>query len=267
MNVLNSGDADSAVSGAPEQLGRHLQQAMLQVKADHIGAGGRGVDYASLRSSTAFAEYVQVSQQLVHCDPTALSEEAKMAFFINIYNCLTIHGLASEEQLPASVLEVNKFWRQTAYVINGMTFTLDDIEHGVLRGNRPHPSADAPPFGEEDPRRVMAMKKCDPRIHFALVCGAKSCPAIQVYSEKNLERGLTMAARTFCSQEVEVLASEKKVRLNKIFMWYGVDFGNSSRELLQFVSKYNSGLEEILSNKEDDMSIEFKEYDWKLNKL
>ena len=84
MNVLNDGDTDSAGSQAPEQLGRHLQQAMLQIKADHIGADGRGVDYASLRSSKAFAEYVQVARQLVHCDPTALSEEAKMAFFISI---------------------------------------------------------------------------------------------------------------------------------------------------------------------------------------
>ena len=42
-----------------------------------------------------------------------------------------------------------------------------------------------------------------------------------------------MAARNFCSQEVEVLASENKVRLNKIFMWYGADFGSNSRDLLQ----------------------------------
>lgn len=52
----------------------------------------------------------------------------------DIYNCLTIHGLASAEQLPASVLELSEFWKCTAYSINGMLFSLDDIEHGVLRG-------------------------------------------------------------------------------------------------------------------------------------
>lgn len=40
-------------------------------------------------------------------------------------------------------------------------------------GNRPHPSSNKPPFDEADPRRAVSMKSCDPRIHFALVCGAK----------------------------------------------------------------------------------------------
>ena len=39
-------------------------------------------------------------------------------------------------------------------------------------GNRPHPSATEPPFPDSDPRRQFALKSCDPRIHFALVCGA-----------------------------------------------------------------------------------------------
>ena len=40
-------------------------------------------------------------------------------------------------------------------------------------GNRPHPTADKPPFTDEDPRKAFALQSCDPRIHFALVCGAK----------------------------------------------------------------------------------------------
>ena len=47
---------------------------------------------------------------------------------------MTIHGLAEMESLPNSVLEVNKFWQTTAYNISGYVFSLDDIEHGILRG-------------------------------------------------------------------------------------------------------------------------------------
>ena len=83
MNVLNNGAVDTATS-TPEQLGRYLQQAMLQIKADHIGADGRGVDYASLVSSKAFSEYVEVARQLVNCDLSMLAEEERMAFFISI---------------------------------------------------------------------------------------------------------------------------------------------------------------------------------------
>ena len=54
--------------------------------------------------------------------------------YIDIYNALTIHGLAVSEQLPRSVLDVSKFWQSTSYNIGGLVFSLDDIEHGVLRG-------------------------------------------------------------------------------------------------------------------------------------
>lgn len=54
--------------------------------------------------------------------------------FSDIYNALTIHGLAKCPTLPRSVLDVEKFWRSTGYIISGDEYSLDDIEHGVLRG-------------------------------------------------------------------------------------------------------------------------------------
>ena len=66
--------------------------------------------------------YVCVSVLLDH---TPLSD---------IYNSLTIHGLAASEELPSSVLGVEQFWQKTAYDIGGLVYSLDDIEHGVLRG-------------------------------------------------------------------------------------------------------------------------------------
>lgn len=87
MNILNTGRDVSGAAPAletPEQLGRYLQKAMLQIKAAHIDAEGRGVDYASLASSEAFLEYVKVAEQLVKCDPSQLPEEERMAFFISI---------------------------------------------------------------------------------------------------------------------------------------------------------------------------------------
>lgn len=38
------------------------------------------------------------------------------------------------------------------------------------------------PFGASDPRLKVALEKHEPLIHFALVCGAKSCPPIKTYS-------------------------------------------------------------------------------------
>jgi hypothetical protein len=89
MDILNCGDDSGAIAGGtavgtPEQLGKYLQKAMLQIKANHVGADGRGVDYSSLASSSAFLDYVNVARKLVNCDLTSLSENARMAFFISI---------------------------------------------------------------------------------------------------------------------------------------------------------------------------------------
>ena len=47
---------------------------------------------------------------------------------------MTIHGLAECDTLPESVLKVQMFWKVTSYNIGGHVFSLDDIEHGILRG-------------------------------------------------------------------------------------------------------------------------------------
>jgi hypothetical protein len=51
-----------------------------------------------------------------------------------VYNALTIHGLIDADEIPMSVLNIQQFWKTTAYNIGGYDFSLDDIEHGVLRG-------------------------------------------------------------------------------------------------------------------------------------
>ena len=40
---------------------------------------------------------------------------------------------------------------------------------------------------------LQVVEKVDPRIHFALVCGAKSCPPIKLYTPENLEEALDSA--------------------------------------------------------------------------
>jgi len=61
-------------------------------------------------------------------------------------------------------------------------YSLNDIENGILRSNRKPVAAFRRPFSNSDIRRHIALKECEPRVHFALVCGAKSCPPIKTYS-------------------------------------------------------------------------------------
>lgn len=69
-----------------------------------------------------------------------------------------------------------------SYVISGYTYSLNDIENGILRANRKPIGSLRKPFPKGDPRLLVALPNPEPKVHFALVCGAKSCPPIKTYS-------------------------------------------------------------------------------------
>ena len=71
------------------------------------------------------------------------------------------------------------FWRIHAYNIGGLVYNLDEIEHGVLRRNKGHPNAGKQEFPDDDPRAKVSLTSLDPRIHFALNCGARY---VELYS-------------------------------------------------------------------------------------
>lgn len=269
--VLNAGEQTQKSEVSAVELSKRLQKLMLKIEGSFITEEGRAVDYNALKDSALFKEYVEGTQALKTVNLESLDGAEKIAFFLNIYNSLTIHGLAMcESGLPNSVLEIKSFWRKTSYNIGGQKFSLDDIEHGILRGNRPHPADGKPLFMEDDPRLEFTVKEVDPRIHFALVCGAKSCPAIRVFSGENLERGLDAAAKNFCSQEVCV--DNNMIILSRIFMWYKTDFGSTDRECLSWISHHlgkdeQQKLKSLLEVADSDSSINitYSEYNWNLN--
>ncbi|CAF0910468.1 unnamed protein product [Didymodactylos carnosus] len=147
-----------------------------------------------------------------------------------------------------------------------------DIEHGILRGNKPHSNCTQRHFTYNDPRAKYSMRKCDPRIHFALNCGAKSCPQIAIYSSTNLEKALNMATTSFCNGEVDIVLDNQEIRMSKLFLWYRSDFGRSETEVLRWIAKYidepKQSLLKTLLDKQgarEGLRISYKTYDWMLN--
>lgn len=87
-------------------------------------------------------------------------------------------------------------------------------------------------FADGDPRLSLTVP-LDPRVHFALVCGAKSCPPIRIFRTRNLERGLLAAARNFCDQEVAV-DQAGRITMSKIFDWFSQVRPGSHRERMSW---------------------------------
>lgn len=273
VKVLNEQTTASKSVIKATDLAKKLQRTMLSIKGECIGED-RGIDYDKLKNSGAYKEYKSETLLLQTVSLDELSENERKAFFINLYNALTIHGLAEQKTLPSSVLDIQQFWKTTAYKVGGLVYSLDDMEHGVLRGNKSHPASTKPQFSEGDPRIKYAVKKLDPRIHFALVCGAVSCPAINVYTADNLDKALDSATRNFCKQEVSMFTEVDEIWMSKIFLWYRDDFGGNDVDVIEWIMPY---LEKDIQDRAvvllfkiknvGKVDIKYNEYDWRLNKL
>jgi hypothetical protein len=107
---------------------------------------------------------------------------------------------------------------------------------------------------------MMSIEDPDPRIHFALVCGARSCPPIASYSGENLDEQLDKAAATFINGiGAQFDPGGPTLSLSRIFKWYEGDFGGR-KGVLQLVNKYRDTSGDIASAR-----VRYLPYDWSVN--
>ncbi|MBW2622630.1 MAG: DUF547 domain-containing protein [Deltaproteobacteria bacterium] len=225
------------------------------------------VNYAALKSSPEWDRYLDLTTELQSFDPDSLATpEERLAFWINLYNVIVIHGII-ELDISASVNKFPNFFRRVGYEIGGNIFTPDDMEHGILRANRRSPYHVRPRFGPGDGRRRLSLKIVDPRVQFALVCGSRSCAPIRHYEASAIDDQLDEASRNFLnSSEVLVVPEKNKIFLSQIFKWYKRDFGGR-RGIFQFLLRYldENTRTEFLKKNLDRIKVEYLLYDWNLN--
>jgi len=257
-------------------LSVELQTSMLSLYNLHLYEDGRKVDYDALRSSSDFVNYVRQSSLLAAADLGRLTLSQRKAFLINIYNALVVHATTVLGGFTPEVEgSISAFFTNACYAIGGHVYSLDEIEHGLLRGNEPHPSTGKRLLEEQDARLAFSVP-LDARVHCALVCGAKSCPPIRVYDEENLDEGLDLAVSAFCESEVTI--SGNVITMSKIFEWYGGDFGIDDAAKLAFLARFleeptATVLRELLSigvqspRRPDGFICRYSRYDWRRNGL
>lgn len=228
------------------------------------------VDYIGMSTSEAFSEFVKLTQRLNHVDISSLSAEERKAFMINLYNSLTVHGLVNGVLADASSMTSRlKFYASASYVINGLVLSLNDIEHGVLRSNRKSPvPLSSPPFSSSDSDKLALCVKLDPRIHFALNCGAKGCPPIGVYSADGLDRQLDRSTRCYLNETI-VDTDKNIISISMLFQWYRADFGDSDSDILAWIESHASkemsaSIKECREARQATPSIQYLPYDWNL---
>ncbi|RMG39162.1 MAG: DUF547 domain-containing protein [Candidatus Dadabacteria bacterium] len=209
------------------------------------------VDYSGLKSERHLLDsYIGSITAVSKTEYQSFSRDQKLAFLINAYNALTVK-LIVDNYPVSSIKDLGSWlrspWKKKFFKLFGEWHTLDDIEHGIIRKN----------FNE-------------PRIHFALVCAARSCPALrnEAYRADRLSEQLEDAARKFLRDKSRnrYLPAERRLELSSIFKWYRSDFEKNGSTLKLFIALHMTDdpvlRREIQSPATD---ITFLDYDWSLN--
>lgn len=159
-----------------------------------------------------------------------------LAFWLNCYNAGTQLLLEERPDLYESPLMFLRFFAAPAITVGGTPLPLDRIENGILRGGRSkYGMGYLPKIYVTGFERRYRLGTCDPRIHFALNCGAESCPPIRAYEPDVIDEQLDLATRSHLDATVEYDPAAEAVLVPRVFLWFRGDFGGGSgiREFLR----------------------------------
>ena len=225
----------------------HSHARLAKVLSASVADGA--VDYAALKSSpTELRAYLGETAAVKEAEFNTWTRPQQIAFLLDLYNAVTLQLIADHYPVK-SIKEIGGVfgnpWKQEVVHLWGRVTTLDEVEHGLLRA-----------------------RYTEPRVHFALVCAAKSCPPLRAepYVADRLETQLTEQARTFCAQPAKnrVDAERPVLWLSPIFDWYRGDFTKDGRTLEDSVAPFFP-VAEAKRIRDDGLKIKFTEYDWALN--
>lgn len=220
----------------------------VELSKDLVRAAKNKTDYADTERQLAVVPLETLADELS-------SDEAKKAFWINVYNA-NVQLILSKN--PELFEDRGKFFGKDRMTIAGEELSFDEIEHGIIRGSKIKwlLGLVKDPFVSKYERKLR-VDDTDGRIHFALNCGAASCPYVAIYDAKTMNKQLDIAARQYLQQTSDYKPEEEKVYVTSLFSWFRGDFGGKSG-VRKFLKKY----EVIPEDAKPD--LEFKKYDWTL---
>ncbi len=173
------------------------------------------------------------------------SKNEQLAYWINAYNAYTVelvlkhYPVKSIKDIKKGLPFLNSVWDIEFIEIEGNKYTLNHIEHQILRKE----------FDE-------------PRIHFAIVCASISCPNLwnEAFTADNIDVQLTAQARAFINDKTKNNISPNDAQLSKIFSWFKSDFTKKTT-LLEYINQFSD------TKASSDAKVNSLDYDWGLNEL
>ncbi|MEL6793695.1 MAG: DUF547 domain-containing protein, partial [Pseudomonadota bacterium] len=180
-------------------------------------------------------------------DPTTLSSDAAFAWWVNLYNAVTIdlvlgdYPVDSIKEVKGGLFNTGP-WGEKVAAVNGDRLSLDDIEHGILR-----------PIWK------------DPRIHYAVNCASIGCPNLKAtpWTSATLEADLNAGAKAYVNHPRGARLDGDKLVVSKIYEWFDEDFDSSDAGVIAHLRQYAEG--DLAAGLASADRIADTEYDWDLN--
>lgn len=262
--------ASASVAAESKSTFDHEHILLTEVLSEYVSDGL--VNYRSLQADPGnLNEYLQDLAEIDSAAYKKWTPQQKLALWINAYNAFTIRVILDHYPIEHSWLadplglypdnsirQIKGVWDDMTWRIMGEKFTLNHIEHVILR-------------------RELE----EPRVHFVLVCASQSCPRLEnkAFGASDLEARLDRAGVNYIydSRRVQINKEQNLLLLSQIFKWFAEDFefGTQYKGLFE---DHPSELAGILSwvyeyaNDEDrrfllqnSYEIPYMYYDWALN--
>jgi len=174
------------------------------------------------------------------------THDEQFAYWINAYNAYTIKLMLDHwpvkgiKEIKPGIGFVNSVWDQEFISIEGNVYSLNNIEHGIIR----------PKFQDQ-------------RIHVAVNCASVSCPQLlnKAYTAANVNEELDEQVRRAFKSFRNDLSDPNNPVISPIFKWYGGDFEWNDSSLEAFVEKYGE------VDLPDGVKFGYMDYNWSANSV
>ncbi|QCZ93797.1 DUF547 domain-containing protein [Salinimonas iocasae] len=264
----------ASVICASEQDNAHLHspwQAQLERYVSYTADNGKSseVNYSGWqRDSHQLRQYADSLAEVTRDEYETWDESRQLAFLINAYNAHTVLLILQHYPDLSSIRDIGGWfsspWSEKVANLLGEQRTLDEIEHGMIRG-------------QDNALREDGFDGfSEPRIHFAVNCASRGCPPLrnEAYTADKLDAQLEHQTRQFLSNRNQNYFRGRTLYLSSIFKWYEEDFtrgwnnwGSLEAFLLHYADALNLDAAEQQTLQEGKVSIKYNDYNWALNDI
>ncbi len=236
-----------------KEIDHGLWQEILNVYLQVKSSGINKFDYAALKANAPdrlkLVNYLDYLQKL---DPREYSRAEQKAYWINLYNSLTVKLVVDAYPVDSiydicenrtSESKCSGPWNEKHVKIAGRDLTLNNIENDILR-----------PVWKDN------------LIHYGLSCASYGCPNLlkTAFTAKNTKELLSSAAREYVNHPRGVnFMEDNLIIVSSIYQWYLEDFGKNEQDVVGHLRSYAK--EKLATDLENFKGTIDYDYDWSLN--